>query len=83
MECDVVGEAVVGTASIPESVGGLVDDVEARGGCSCRREIRDGGPWRSLLEALAVCEKGGKYSEEDAVPAVLRDRWVGGGTGGS
>ena len=23
MECDVVGEAVVGTASIPESVGGV------------------------------------------------------------
>ena len=32
MECDVVGEAVVGTASIPESVGGLVNVVEARGG---------------------------------------------------
>ena len=37
----------------------------------------------SILEALIVCEEGWTYSDEDALPAVVRDRGVGGGTGGS
>ena len=58
-----VGEAVVGAASIPESVGGMVDDVEDRGGCPWRRDARFTEPWRSRREAFTVCEKGGAYSK--------------------
>lgn len=79
----VVGEATVGAASIPESVGGMVDDVEAPGGCLWRRDACDGVPWGSLLKALSVHEEGGRNSEEYTVPAVVRDRGVDGGTGGS
>ena len=60
-----------------------VDVVEVRGGCPWRYGGRDGKPWRSLLEAFSVCDEGGTHSEEDAVPAVVRDRGVGGGAGGS
>ena len=39
--------------------------------------------WRSLLDTFSVFEEGETYSEKDAVPAVVRDRGVGGGAGGS
>lgn len=79
---DVVGEAVVRTASVPERVGGKVDGVKFLGGCPWRRGARD-GKTQSLLKAFAVCGEERKTSEKYAVPAVVRDRWVGGGTGGS
>ena len=61
----------------------MVDVVEVLGGCLWRHGGRDGKPGRSLLDAFSVCEERGTYSEEDAVPAVVRDREVGGGAGGS
>ena len=59
----------------------MVEVVKARGGCPWRYGGRDGKPWRSLLDAFSVCEEGGTYPEDDAVPAVVRDRGVGGGAG--
>ena len=61
----------------------MVDVVEAPGGCSWRYGGRDGKPWRPFLDIFSVFEEGGTCSEEDAVPAVVRDRGVGGGAGGS
>ena len=78
-----VGEVAVWAISVPESVGGVVDVVEVSGGCPRRCGGRDRQPWRSLLEAFTVCEEGGAYSEENVVSAVVRDRGVGGGAGGS
>ena len=78
----VVGEGMDKTALVPESVWGKVDRVEASGGCTCRRDARDEAPWESLLAAFNVCGRG-RNSEERAVPAVVRDRGVGVGTGGS
>ena len=57
--------------------------VEVPGGCPWRYGGRDGKPWRSLLDGISVCEEGGTYSEEDAVPAVVHDRGVRGGAGSS
>lgn len=45
-----------------------------------------GGPcwrWRSLVEACSVYKKGGTYSEENAVPAIFRDRRGDGSAGDS
>ena len=78
-----VGEVAVWAISVPESVGGVVDVVEVSGGCPRRCGGRDRQPWRSLLEAFTVCEEGGAYSEENVGSAVVRDRGVGGGAGGS
>ena len=61
----------------------MVDVVEVHGGCPWRYGGRDGKLWRSLLDAFSVCEEGGTYSEGNAVPAVVRDRGVGGGARGS
>ena len=61
----------------------MVDVVEVPGGCPWRYGGRDGKPWRSRLGAFSVYEEGGTCSAEDAVPAVVRDRAVSGGAGGS
>ena len=53
---EMVGKVAVWATSIPESVGCVVDVVEVRGGCPWRCGGRDWKPWRSLLEALTVCE---------------------------
>lgn len=74
---DVVGPVV------PESVGGMVDTVESPGGCPCWRDACDGLARVSLLQAFSVREGEGRHSEEYALPAVVRDRGVGGGAGGS
>ena len=60
----------------------MVDVVEVPGGCPWRYGGCDGNSWTSLPDAFSVCEEGGTYSEEDAVPAVVRDRVVGGGARG-
>ena len=51
-------------------------------GCPCWYGGRDREPWRSLLEALTVCEEKGTHSDKDAVAAVVCDRRVGGGAAG-
>ena len=79
---DVVGKGVGKTVLFPEGVRGNVDRAEAPGGCPWRRDARDRAPRESLLTVFNVCE-GNNNSEEDAVPAVVRDRGEGVGTGGS
>ena len=61
----------------------MVDVVEVRGRRPWRYGSCDGKHWRSLQDAFSVCQEGGTYWEEDAVPAVVRDQGVGGDAGGS
>lgn len=83
MCCDVVGEAGLGAASIPQRMGGLFKGVVDLGACPCRWDSCDEEPWRSLPKARDGGEKRGTHSEEDTVPAVFRDPRVGRGADGS